>query len=101
MKLGARAEEIAETAYKTAAILNKVLLPNRSLSGPETIIARVAVSVRELTAQPNSILVSSNSASINFITPEITDASNPISKLPNATVRAIPVMLFLLFIMFK
>ena len=88
-KVGARAEATAETANNTAAYLSTSRRPILSLKGPATIIAKVAVSVRELTDQPNSILVKSNSGAINFTTPEITEASNPIKNPPKATIRAI------------
>ena len=62
--------------------------PRRSLSGPDTIMAKVAVSVSEATDQPSSILVRLNSGSMKVTTPEITDASKPIRKPPSATVSA-------------
>jgi hypothetical protein len=63
--------------------------PNRSLSGPATIIPSVAVSVRELTAQPSWIVESPNSSSMNRTTPEMTEASNPMRKPPSATIRVV------------
>ena len=54
---GARADAIAETAYKIAAKESNRFLPYLSLKGPVIIIAKVAVSVRELTAHPNSNLL--------------------------------------------
>ena len=87
--VGAKAEAKADMAYKIAAYRNTVLLPIASLSGPANIIARVAVSVSEATDQPNSNLVSPNSGSMNFTTPEITEASKPMSKPPRATIMAI------------
>ena len=82
------AEAIADKANSTAAILRTGRRPIRSLSGPATIIAKVAVSASDDTDHPSSILVSSNSTSINPTTPEITDASNPIRNPPSATMRA-------------
>ena len=88
MKFGATAEANAETANNAAAILRTGLRPSRSLSGPETIIATVAVRVSDATAQPSSIRVRLNSGPINDTTPEMTDASNPMRKPPSATMSA-------------
>jgi hypothetical protein len=63
--------------------------PNRSLSGPETIIPSVAVSVNELTAQPSWIVERPNSSSMNRTTPEMTEASKPMRKPPSATINAV------------
>ena len=63
--------------------------PNRSLNGPAHSIAIVAVSVREATAQPSSILLSPKRGSMKVTTPEITDASNPMRKPPKPTQSAI------------
>jgi len=68
--------------------LSTVRRPKRSLSGPDTIIAKVAVSVSEATAQPSSMLLSLNSGSMKVTTPEITEASKPIRKPPSATISA-------------
>ena len=89
IKSGANAEKSAETAYKRADIDNMRLLPYTLLKGPATNIAKVAVNVRELTAQPNSILVKPNSGSKNLTTPDMTEASKPIKKPPKATIRLI------------
>ena len=83
------ADRIAETANSAAAILSTGRRPMRSLSGPDSIIASVAVSDRDDTDQPSWILVSENSTSIKRTTPEITDASKPIRKPPSATNNAI------------
>ena len=88
MKSGAIAEARAETANSAAAILNTGLRPSRSLSGPDTIMARVAVSVSDATDQPSSIRVRSNSGPMKDTTPEMTDASNPMRKPPSATMSA-------------
>jgi hypothetical protein len=90
-KEGAIADKSADIKYNTAATFRTVLLPNRSLSGPATIIARVEVNVSDPTAQPSWNLVRENSGSINPTTPDITDASKPIKKPPRATVMAIRV----------
>ena len=87
-KLGAAADATAEIANSTAAILRTGRRPRRSLSGPDTIMAKVAVSVSEATDQPSSILLRLNSGSMKVTTPEITDASKPIRKPPSATVSA-------------
>ena len=94
------ADKIAESAYNIAAIDKTRFLPNRSLKGPAIIIASVAVRVKELTAQPNSNFVRSNSGSMNLTTPEITDASNPIKKPPRATINEIRTICPLLFFKF-
>ncbi len=88
MKFGASADAIADTANSTAAIFSTGRRPMRSLNGPATIIASVAVSVSEATDHPSSILVRLNSISIKPTTPEITDASKPIRKPPSATIMA-------------
>ncbi len=86
---GASAEATAETTNRSAAPISTNLRPKRSLKGPANIIASVAVRVSEATDQPSSILVKSNSASINFTTPEMTEASKPMRKPPRATIMAI------------
>ena len=88
-KLGASADRIAETANSAAAILRTGRLPMRSLSGPDSIIASVAVSDSDDTDQPSWILVRENSTSIKRTTPEITDASKPMRNPPSATNRAV------------
>ncbi len=98
----ANAEAIAETANNNAVILSTGMRPSLSLKGPATIIPKDAVSAIEATAQPNSILLNKNSGSINFTTPEITEASKPIKKPPSATRRALNVpKLLLFFIVFE
>ena len=84
-----RQKNKADIAYNNADMDNILLRPYLLLKGPATNIATVAVKVRELTAHPNSILVSSNSISKNFTTPEITEASKPIRKPPKATISEI------------
>ena len=86
---GARADAMAEIAYRVAARNRILRRPNRSLRGPETSIASVAVSVREETENPSWAFVSANSVSMNPTTPEITEASNPIRKPPSATISAV------------
>lgn len=93
--VGAKAEASAEMAYRIAATRNTDLLPNRSLSGPDIIIAKVAVSVKEATDHPSSSFVSPNSGSMNLTTPEMTEASKPMSKPPKATIMAIIAMTYL------
>jgi len=85
-KVGDSAENMADRAYNMAAIESTRFLPQRSLKGPAINMAMVAVSVKELTAHPNSNFDSLNSGSINLTTPEMTDASNPIRKPPSATI---------------
>ena len=87
-KFGASADAIAEMPNSSAATLSTGRRPTRSLNGPDTIIANVAVSAREDTDHPSWILVSENSVSINPTTPEITDASKPIRNPPSATMSA-------------
>ena len=87
-KFGAAADATADKPNNTAAIFSTGRRPIRSLSGPASIIASVAVSARDDTDQPTWILVSSNSTSIKPTTPEITDASNPIKNPPSATISA-------------
>ncbi len=88
-KLGATADSIADTANNNAAILSTGRRPMRSLSGPDNIIASVAVSASDDTDQPTWIFVRENSTSMKPTTPEITDASKPMRKPPRATNRAI------------
>ncbi len=82
------ADAMADSVNKMAATFRTGRRPKRSLMGPAIIIARVAVSVNEATAQPTWILLRSNSGPINPTTPEITEASKPIRKPPNATISA-------------
>jgi hypothetical protein len=84
---GANAEHNAESRYRIAATRNILLLPYLSLKGPASNIASVAVSVRQLTDHPNCIFDKLNSVSMNFTTPEITEASNPIKNPPKATIN--------------
>ena len=88
-KLGATAQTSAEIVNRTAAILSTGRRPSRSLSGPETIMASVAVRVSDATDQPSSILDRLNSGSMNPTTPEMTDASKPIRNPPSATISAV------------
>ena len=88
VKSGAIAVSTAETANIAAAIRSIGRRPKRSESGPDTIIANVAVNASEDTDQPSWSFVSSNSVSIKPTTPEITDASKPIRKPPSATDNA-------------
>jgi hypothetical protein len=84
-KLGAKADAMADKKNRAAAHLSTGFLPNLSLKGPAVTIANVAVSDKDATAHPNSILDKLNSGSINLTTPDITDASKPIRKPPKAT----------------
>jgi hypothetical protein len=88
VKLGAKADPMAETVKMMAQIRSKYFLPYLSLSGPETIIAKAAIMVKELTENPSSSSVRLKSIWTNLFTPEITDASNPISSPPKATMVA-------------
>ena len=88
-KSGATAEAMADSANSTAAIFSTGSRPIRSLSGPDTIIASVAVSVSEATAQPSWIFESCSSVSMKGTTPEMTETSNPIRKPPSATISAV------------
>ena len=76
-------------AYSTAAANRMGRRPNRSASGPATIIASVEVSVSEATENPSCAFVSENSVSIKPTTPEITDASKPMRNPPSATMSAV------------
>ena len=58
MKEGATAEPIADNVNKIAAIASIFFRPYLSAKGPEIIIAKVAVSVREATENPSCNLVS-------------------------------------------
>ena len=89
---GASAEAIADAANSNAAIFRTGRRPMRSLSGPESIMPRVAVSASEDTDQPTWIGVSANSTSMNPTTPEMTEASKPMRKPPRATISAVVVM---------
>jgi len=88
-KFGARADPIAEIVKIMAQAFNIIRLPNRSLNGPDTNIAKAAITVNELTENPSSISVRLKSICMNLLTPEMTEASNPIKKPPSATISAI------------
>tara|TARA_B110000046_G_scaffold135098_1_gene141373 strand:- start:1961 stop:2245 length:285 start_codon:yes stop_codon:yes gene_type:complete len=79
-----------------AAYFNTVLRPKRSLSGPAKSIARAALSVRQEVDHPSSKSDILNSGPTKTFTPEITEASKPIRSPPNATIRAIVMMTYLL-----
>ena len=86
-KSTASAEATAEMAYNTAAASKIARRPSRSLKGPAVSIPKVAVSVKEPTAQPKPRSLNPNSGRINRTTPETTEASKPIKKPPKATLR--------------
>ena len=62
---------------------------------------KVAVNVRQLTAQPSSSFVRPNSGSRNLTTPDITEASKPIKKPPNATIKLMNTICDLFFTYLK
>ena len=74
---------------KREAIMSTFLRPILSETGPASIMASVDVNVRQATAKPCCASVSSNCMETNLMTPEITEASNPIKKPPIATMNAI------------